>query len=502
MAQRTASLASIVLLLAVGCNPAQTVVDAGGGGTDAPITPPDAYLAPDSCDPDHIHALEGMAGGTVSIDFDTTMTTTRPRDLGEACGNTAADIRWAPQEVVAFHVPGTGMQGVQFSTDNAMTTFGFNTLIQVRQGSCRSIPTMRFPPSCFDDVSTSNLASTGGLTVMGGSMLYFVVTGYSHPPAGEMAVDRGNVHVTFTVTPNTAPVLMSGYSVFSNGNTLVQAVATDAEGPIAGYSLAFYNAMGQIDINGDGTANDQDVLTLNFDSVDRAPPMYTGHASIDGMTMYQLATYCHQAAVACTQIGLRVFDAQFAVSNLLMVQAADAAIVGVGATCDTLHLCAGGLTCTTGSCAALPAATTECAAAIDLPITTPTVGTPTMAAAAGTTTAGTGVFAASCAATAGKEVIYHITIPAGTYDLALTTGPGTATTSDTVLYIRSACVDATTELMGGCNDDIAGPGSPMPNFRSALTITSIPPGEYYIFVEAFGAGSVTPFTLTATLTAH
>ncbi len=499
MAQRTASLASIVLLLAVGCNtPAQTQVDGGGGGIDAPITPPDAYLAPDSCDPDHIHPLEGVAGGMVSIDFDTTMTTTRPRDLGEACGNTAADIRWAPQEVVAFHVPGTGMQGVQFSTDNAMTTLGFNTLVQVRQGSCRTVPTTSFPPSCFDDISTSNLASSGGITVMGGSMLYFIVTGYSDPPAGEMAVDRGHVHVTFTVSPNSAPVLMSGYSVFSNGDTLVQAVATDAEGPIAGFSLAFYNAMGQIDINGDGTANDQDVLTLNFDSVDRAAPMYTGHSSISGTTMYQLATYCHQAAVACTQIGLRVFDAQFAVSNLLMVPAADASVVGVGATCDTLHLCADGLMCTSGSCAALPAATAECAAAIEFPITTPTVGTPTMAAVAGTTTAGTGVFAASCAATTGKEVIYHMTIPAGTYDLALTTAPGTATTSDTVLYIRSACVDATTELMGGCNDDIMYPA----NVRSAFTITSIPPGDYYIFVEAFGTGAVTPFTLTATLTAH
>ncbi len=497
MAQRLSSflsissLASTVVLAACGAPAPISAVD---GGSDAAVHP-DAYLAPDSCDMDRLHRLDGVAGGSVGIDFDTTMTSTRPRDLGDACGNTAADIRWAPQEVVEFHVPGTGMQGVQFSTSNAMTTANFNTLVQVRQGSCRAVPTATFPPSCFDDVSQTNLESTGGITVMGGTTLYFIVTGYSHPPAGEMSVDRGNVHIDFTVAPNTAPMLTAGSAVFSRGDTIIAATATDAEGPIAGYSMAFYHAAGQIDINGDGVANGDDVLTLGFDTVARAAPMYTGHSHINGMTTYALATYCHQAAVHCTEIGLRVFDAQYAISNELRVPALDAAIVGVGAVCDDLHLCADGLVCASGMCTVIPSATTECAAAMPFVIPTPTTAA-TMARNNGTIGTGTGVFSASCAPTAGKEQIWQITIPAGHFDLALTTDTtGTATGVDTVISLRSTCVDQTTELAMGCNDDISGT-----NFRSHLTFRDIPAGDYFALVELYGGAAASPYALQATLT--
>jgi hypothetical protein len=501
-----ASFTSSSLLLGLGLVGACTL---GACGTTPPPTTtptdagpdtyvaPDAWLPPDSCDMAEITALEGMAGGTVSVDFDTRMTATRPRDLGNSCGNTAADIRWAAQEVVAFHVPGTGMQGVHFSTSNTMTQIDFNTLIQIREGNCRAVPTASFPPTCFDDVSQTNLAAEGGITVMGGTTLFFFITGYSHPPAGEMAVDEGTVHVDFMVAPNTPPVLVSGVSAFSGVDTIVEATATDAEGPIAGFSIGFVNAMGRIDINGDGAANGDDVLVIGFDTVDRAAPMYTGHALISGTTEYALANYCHQAAVACTQIVLRVFDQSYAVSNEIMVAAADAPFVGIGETCDALHLCPPGLNCTGGSCAVIPGATAECSAAGEFALTLPTT-TATQSYVTGTVGSGAGVFQASCAATPGREQIWHLTVPAGTWDLALTTAvTGTATTADTVLSLRGVCADQSTELPMGCNDDIDLAGR---NYRSAVSFRDIAPGEYWALVEAFGSGGATPYTLQATLT--
>jgi len=402
---------------------------------------------------------------------------------------------WARQEVVEFHVPGTGPQGVQFSTSNTMTTSNFNTLIQLREGDCRAIPTASFPPSCFDDVSQTNLAAEGGITVMGGTTLYVIVTGYSNPPAGQNAVSEGMVHVDFAVAPNTPPTLVSGYAKFAGGNTFVETVATDPEGPIAGYAIGFIVAAGRVDINGDGVGNDEDVLRITFDSIDRAAPMYTGHSEINAMVTYALQNFCEQNG--CTQIVLRVFDAQYAVSNAIMVPATVEPFSGIGGVCDgMLHLCPAGLTCTTGACTALAAATAECATPMELTFPDPSMGAQ-MAIGTGTVGSGAGVFTASCAATPGREQIFHIAVPAGTYDLALTTAPGTAAAADTVLSLRSVCADGSTELMGGCNDDIDRAGR---NYRSAFTVQNLATGDYFALVEAFGTGGATPYQLTATLT--
>lgn len=491
MARRsTLALPFAYLLALAACdNGAPPAID---GGTDAASLPDATYRAPDSCDMTHLHTLDGMAGGTVSIDLDTTMTTTRPRDLGPGCGNTASDIRWAPQEVIEFHVPGTGMQGVRFTTDAAATSpINLNTLIQVREGECRMIPAGAFPPTCFDDVDpATNLHSTGGITVMGGTTLYFIVTGYSNPPAGQMAVSEGTIHVDFSVAPNTPPTITAGTVLFSGVDTKITATATDAEGPIAGYAMQLYNAAGGIDTNGDGTFSDADSFVFTFDTVDNTAPTYRGHSLISGM-VYRFAEACRQAGVLCTQFGLRVFDQQYALSAELRVNVQEAQYVGVGATCDESHLCVGGLSCSGGSCGAVPAASTECGGAMDIVLATPTTASTTMTVSG--STPASGVFVGSCGGGMGGEGIWHLAVPAGDYDLSLTTDVG-GTAVDTLVYVRRACLDQTTELAMGCNDDINYPSNP----RSHLTFRDITPGDYYIFVETYD-GAPGAYHLQATL---
>lgn len=498
MARRYAfALPAAALLALAGCNtgtPAPT-----DGGVDAASLPDATYLPPDSCDMTNLHVLDGMAGGTVSLDFDTTMTTSRPRDLGPACGNPASDIRWAPQEIVEFHVPGTGMQGVRISTDSPSTTpINLNTVIQVRTGECRAIPTTSFPPTCFDDVSAANLLSTGGLTVMGGTTLYVIVTGYSNPPAGEMAVDRGHIHVDFSVAPNTPPTLTSGSGLFTGDDTLVIATGTDPDGPIAGFFMTLYNASGGLDTNGDGRFDDGDAFQFPFDSVMASAPSYTGQTLISGTNaawngyVYGFAAACRQAGVACTQFGLRAYDQQYALSPELRVDVHEAVDTGVGGACDVSHICVTGLTCTAGTCAATAAATGACGSAMDITIATPTDAS-TMAEVSGTTSAAASVFAGSCGGENGRANIWHVTVPAGDYDLQLTTDVA-GTTGDTLMYIRSVCVDATTELPMGCNDDINYPSNP----HSRLSFRDIAPGDYFVFMESYD-GSAVAYHLQATL---
>lgn len=121
-----------------------------------------------------------MLGEAVSVFLDTSMTRSRPRDLGLACGNVEAELRWAPQEVIELHVPGEGPVAIEFDTARDGTPFEFNTVVQVRR-ECERVPTGIFPPSCFDDISDTPGAeeyrSAGEIAAMGGDVLYFYVTG-------------------------------------------------------------------------------------------------------------------------------------------------------------------------------------------------------------------------------------------------------------------------------------------------------------------------------------
>jgi hypothetical protein len=256
MASRSLALVpvSCVLLASslVGCDPA-VVPDAG---TDAPVMrdagpPPPPY----TCEGTPTR-VTGVLGATESVTFDTTMTTTRPRDLGLRCGNASAEVRWARQEVVEYVVPGSGPVAIEFSSVNSVTSPTFNTVIQVRR-SCSEVPDQAFPPTCIDDTTRTEVRASGAYQAMGGETLYFIITGYSDPEPVTGEVDEGPIQVDFTPRSNTPPTITSASAAISGPAMAFSATANDAEGPIFGFALQLFTAAGQIDLEGDGDADSQ-----------------------------------------------------------------------------------------------------------------------------------------------------------------------------------------------------------------------------------------------------
>jgi hypothetical protein len=110
-------------------------------------------------------------------------------------------------------------------------------------------------------------------------------------------------------------------------------------------------------------------------------------------------------------------------------------------------------------------------------------------------TAGPGLFTApstcgdstaAASASGGREDVFLIQVPAGRYDLLLTTdSPGTAGASprepDTILYVRRDCVDARSAAPAECNDDIA-TGE---NQRSTVVLEDVSDVTVAAFVEVY-----------------
>lgn len=500
MASRSLALVpvSCVLLASslVGCDPA-VVPDAG---TDAPVMrdagpPPPPY----TCEGTPTR-VTGVLGATESVTFDTTMTTTRPRDLGLRCGNASAEVRWARQEVVEYVVPGSGPVAIEFSSVNSVTSPTFNTVIQVRR-SCSEVPDQAFPPTCIDDTTRTEVRASGAYQAMGGETLYFIITGYSDPEPVTGEVDEGPIQVDFTPRSNTPPTITSASAAISGPAMAFSATANDAEGPIFGFALQLFTAAGQIDLEGDGDADSQDVIVFAWETVSGTGP-YEGTSVItpeaDG---YRLADYC--TAVGCTEVGISVFDRQYSSSAFLRVPITAGELGGVGDPCDGVSLvCTRGLTCALGFCQLTPAVTAACAAATPLALDGPFDSTPATVAVTGTVSLGGGTFNSPCsngsdpiADSAGREAIYRLEITTpGTYTLALSTQGAVTGMGNTILYVRGAdCWDSRMTNSIGCNDDVGGS-----NRASTLSAT-VMPGIYYIFVE-FRAGTAGPFELSATLT--
>lgn len=496
------SLALLVTLASsplIGCDAPAPVADAGSLVSDAPLPRPDAGPPPPpyACDGE-ITMLDGVLGETASLTFDISMTPERPRDLG-GCGNTSTTATWSGQEIIEYHVPGTGTVGVTFDTRLSGTAANFNTLVQLRT-ECPSIPTTRFPPTCFDD-SGSDPRSSGGFTAMGGDTVYLVVTAFSDPPAIDMEIDEGPLAIEITPTANTPPTLESASALLYDDAALFEATATDAEGPILGYALALFTAAGQVDFDGDGMREAEDVLIFPFDSVVGTAP-YVGRGEITPMADgYQIATFCR--AAGCTGAGIAVFDASYAMSASLRVPVNEATFVGTGDACDAANRCTAGLECTAGLCTVGTAAAAICAGAVPIPIAMPVDAMPVVASVTGTVGAGAGVFLGTCAGattspsavTPGRETVYSIELTGtGPYDLTLTTARPATGMADTVLYVRTDCADETSELM--CIDDVG------MVLQSSLTLPNLAPGTYFVFVEDYGgvATGSTAFELQATLT--
>jgi hypothetical protein len=467
----------------------------------------DAGVAADSGPPDSgppltcsdVTPLEGVLDGTVSVSFDTSMSETRPRDLGLGCGNVESELRWAPQEVVELTVPGTGAMAITLDTRfDGDTKDTFNTVLQVRR-DCEAAPTDVFPPTCFDDAAQNDFRSNGTFTAMGGETVYVIVTGFSSPPAEQGTVDRGRVRLDVTVRQNSAPTISEGSLLLALEDTLVGASGSDADADVRGVALNFYAGGELLDIYGDGQATENgDVYVVFFEPAPTTAD-YVGSATVLGSAV-QLAGYLRN--VGADRAQMRVFDEAWTLSDGLMVDVVEANTVGLGETCDRTNVCRREMSCVSGVCAASGPAASACGRAVAIEI--PAFTTEASAAmATGSNAAGMGNFAPSSAdcvdpmAVVGTEAIYVVTIPDGvTADLLVTTDlPGTAAATDTVVYLRGECADSGTEL--ACNDDINTSGM---IYQSNVEARGLAAGDYYIFVELYGgARSTTSHQLRATL---
>jgi hypothetical protein len=456
--------------------------------------------------------VTGVLGQEVSVSLDTSTTDLRPRDLGLLCGNTDPATRWAPQEIVAYEVPGTGPVAVRFSARNSGTPTTFDTVIQVRRGGCTSPPPLengRFPsPTCFED-ATENLQSPdfrseGAIQATGGETLYFVVTGFSGGQVPQLE-DRGPVTLTITTTENEAPTLTDATPFVFGQDVLIRLNGDDPDDNVRGAIINF-RINGQIaDIYGAGTT-DGDISAIVYDGrpgevrnhVRRPqiplmlpvapPPGVDGIFDIDAQQAGldpTLGDFIRGAGIQ--QLGIRVFDDAYAISEERVVDVVlNGQRVGYGESCAAA-ICQEPYLCEADVCSAAPLAQTICDPAniVDSGLS----GTSTVSQVTVTVPAGSGGFGTpSCVppgTSAGREAVLSVEIPAtGRFDLRATTDTDVTNGRDTILYLREDCIDPRTEVAGACNDDIGGG-----NDTSAFTIEDIAAGGYSLVVEPSATGA-------------
>ena len=476
------------------------------GDDDAPPPTPDAGVEdlgvdlgtpdlgpsyPPGATCDDAHVLVGAVGETSSLSFDTTDEPSGMRDIGFDCGSQEA-ARWAPQHVVAYTVPGSGLQRVDFTLVNPGTGRRVDTVLQVRT-RCDRIPVPFF--SCFEDVSARDLRSAGAATAMGGDTLYIFVTTLAETPYMGWT-DRGPIELTVTARSASAPTITAG-SAFAIGRRFeFNATGGDVDGDALGVRARFLDAAGEpVDLSGDGVPDENDVPKRFFLTSVASMLTFSGTAEFAGLTRIVSA-----ARPPATQAELTVFDGGFLQSTPLVVPVVTLSEAGTGGTCDASIRCRRPLVCEAGVCAATPEVAGLCSAAIPLAIPVP-AGETTTVSVTGTAGAAADRFtpelcrgANDASLGTGGEVLYSLVVPAGTFDLVARTDiAGTVADQDTIVYVRSDCADPGTET--GCSDDVAAR-----DFRSQTRVRDVTAGTYTIVVDTFGGpGAMADYTLAVSL---
>jgi len=480
-------MASLLVLAAACGDDDASPVDAGVASDAGPPLPTDGGT-PDA-GPDYVcDVVVALAGelGTVSVDASTDDVATAPRDLGLACGNVEAS-RWAPQVVVEYTVPGSGTVAIEATLANDATDAMFDSVLQVRRGVCETIPEGGFPPSCFDDTSGSELRSTANLTAEGGETLYFFVTGFSDTPA-EGYTDRAAAELQVTATAASLTELEEALAFALGADSFFEVRGSDADGDAAGLMVVLRDASGGIvDLDGDGDGDGADIIARFFDEDVEGMTEFTGSTRLDGIEL---------GMRGAVEAEMRIFDSAFGMSDALTVGIEDGTTAGFMEACDRSEriFCRSPMVCEEMICVATGPVGEACEGARELGIDPPETEATTITVS-GSIGSGEGDFTGSCGMTQGAETIYAVEVPV-TADLLLSTDDDASGDTDTLLYVREACPDPSTEL--GCNDDIDTPGM---MYRSELELEALAPGTYAIFVETYGGlGSGTaPFGLVATL---
>ncbi|MGF1465280.1 MAG: hypothetical protein ACFCGT_04030 [Sandaracinaceae bacterium] len=513
------------LIVASGCgsggNPTGDggVPDDDGGGV---VETPFACSAPVT--------LEGILDETVSVTVDTEVDGLRPRDLGLACGNVDPQTLWAPQTVVAYAVPGTGDVEVSFTTANSGTDGSFDTVVQVRT-ECEAVPSnVRFPePTCFENSAAGTAIdprSEGAVLATGGETLFFVVTGFSDSPAGP---DRGEVRLDVSARANSRPQVTGGQALVLDNTLTIVLEGQDPESNLRGLIVDFRNPDGIVPLY-DGLPPALQILTVDEDggalrTLIGQPadgpssfPLYLDLPSTlggidDPIDIPQnilmpfngppLGDIIENSGT--TQLGVRVYDSSFAISELVLIDLEEGSFVGFGEACGGAALCAPPLVCD-GTCGASAGAEDTC--------TNPDSGNPVIDlneeflieqetfsqfTVEGEIPGGPSAFAAPTCIEASQgeatEAVYSFTLPPGLYDVILDTDTDVTGDADTVMQLRADCLNDTLEL--ACSDDIAEGANLASRIEQELGA-----GTYWVLLERFTTQVIVnrlPFAMDVTI---
>jgi hypothetical protein len=409
-------------------------------------------------------------GDTLTLSLDTGQGGPGTVDLA-GCGS-GSDT---PQVVIAYTVPGTGPMKVLLDTQVAGTAMETDTVLSVRTRACDEPDVQSFPPRCFDDFM-GDLRAKGAIPIDGGETIFIIVTTYTLEDAGPIQLD-------ITTTPNVAPTLDEAFVRLVGDDVLeVEVTGGDEDGNADGVWVSILDTTrGLVDLDGDGVASQSDVRIAFLDTPVTGATRFTETATIDVINV----TSAFEAYV-------RLTDEANALSEGLIVPVETGMRVGFGDACDgTTTVCPRELVCTTGICQPRPAQAAACAAAPALDVAPMFPGS-----VMGVLMPGTGSFRGPCGATSGTELFYTVDVPAGGWDLILSTdAPGTAAGADTVVYVRSECTDPGSTMDAWCNDDAVG-------LLSTVEMLDVPGGSYTVFVEDYAGvaeGTTTRFELTARL---
>lgn len=459
---------SLLALAWLGCGPGSAPLDVGEAGVGLP-----------SC-----AAPLVVAGrtGLVSLMLDTRGGP--PGLVPLPCTSAAASL--APQVVVAYDVPGSGPQAIELSTANAGTDGNFDTLVAVRGDRCMPERTDEDPLYCFDDeTGTREFRGHGSFVAEGGERVYIVVTGWGGMYQGR--ADEGLVQLDIDAQPVTPPTIDEASALVTPDSIRIDVRGGDAGRDASGVVLTFHGPAGElVDVNGDGLFDAGDVVTGDFD-----------RPVVGATTFAETATLASTGTGGAATIGVRIIDRAGVLSDRTIATPARVGrVVGIGEGCDATNVCGPELACDgTSMCAPAPDRALACAAPTVLELTAPTDGRATTATRQSVLTAGPGLFSAPVLcedsgtpheATGGREDLYALHVPAGRFDLILTTdSPGTAGASprepDTILYVRRSCGDALSAIATECNDDI----ETDVNLRSRVVLSDLSDVTLTAFVEIF-----------------
>lgn len=481
-------LLSVAAPLFAACGPTTGPTD-GGGEAGA------RRSLPSCVDPQVVTGDEGVTSimidtrngqpGLVDLPSPTELTCTAPGSP-------------APQWVVAYTVPGEGTHAIEVTTINPGTDQNFDTAIAMRR-VCQPSSVLEAPEVCFDDDSeTREFRSRGSFLAEGGETVFLFVTGYGGMAGGR--ADEGLAQLDITAEAITPPTITEASILITPDAVRVDVVGGDVGRDASGVWVTFHGPAGELlDIDASGTLDGGDVLTGPLD-----------RPVVGVSTFTETATLPSASTGGATTAHVRIVDRAGVLSErTITVPARIGTVVGVGGACDATNVCDRELACD-GSmvCAPAPDRVLACGAAIDVPLMAPTDDMATVATRQSVLEAGGGLFTApeDCStATGGQEDIFRITVPAGRFDVILTTdSEGTSGDTplepDTILYVRRDCTDASLASASPdeCNDDIEA----SVNQRSTVEILDVGGIDVFAFVELYNGapeGDGVRYEIAATL---